>query len=56
MKTANMFWDSTGTSWEHFGVPSQPAALLIDTDGKVVGSWTGFLDTKKVQAALDKLG
>jgi hypothetical protein len=50
-----MYWDKSGKSWDYFGVPGQPAALLLDKEGNVVASWTGFLDTKEVSAELAKL-
>ena len=48
--SARMFWDKSGKSWQFYGVPGQPAALLIK-GGKVVGSWTGPLD----EGAIEKL-
>ena len=55
MRTPRMYWDKSSASWDYFGVAGQPAAILIDKDGKPVKSWNGFLDTKKVLAEIKKL-
>jgi peroxiredoxin len=51
MTSTRMFWDRSGDTWTAYGVPGQPAALLI-RDGVVVKSWTGPLDEAAVEAAL----
>ncbi len=53
MVSARMFWDRSGDTWSAYGVPGQPAALLI-RNGVVVKSWTGVLNEDAVEAALDK--
>lgn len=55
VKTVRMYWDPTFDSWDYFGVTGQPAAVLLNKDGKPVKTWTGFLDTKKVLAEVKKL-
>ena len=51
MTSARMFWDRSGDTWVAYGVPGQPAALLI-RDGVVVKTWAGPLDEAAVEAAL----
>ncbi len=55
VKTPKMYWDSTFDSWDYFGVAGQPAAILMDKNGKVIKTYTGFLDTKKVLAEVKKI-
>jgi hypothetical protein len=55
VKTPKMYWDKSFASWDYFGVAGQPAAILLDTNGKPVKMWSGFLDTKKVLAEVKKL-
>lgn len=43
-----MYWDETFTSWEAFGIRSQPAAALLSPDGEVLGSWLGAFDEDEV--------
>ncbi len=50
-----MYWDSSFDSWDYFGVAGQPAAILLDSKGNAVKTWSGFLDTKKVLAEVKKL-
>ncbi len=37
-----MYWDETFESWAAFGVTGQPAAVLLSTDGDVLGQWRGM--------------
>jgi thioredoxin-related protein len=53
--TPHMYWDATFTVWDYFGVAGQPAAILLDKNGKVVKQYSGFLDTKKVLTEAKKL-
>ncbi len=46
-----MYWDPTLESWSFFEVRGQPAAILLNPDGSVAGSWTGALSTDDVLAA-----
>jgi hypothetical protein len=43
MSKVKMLWDKNAKSWEFYGVPGQPAALLIK-NGEVVASWAGAVD------------
>lgn len=51
IKTVTMLWDESARSWNYWGVSGQPAALLIDANGKFVKAWTGELDMAAVVAA-----
>lgn len=48
IKTLSLYWDSGFRSWTHFGIRSQPAAILFGKDGKVLGKWNGMLDIREV--------
>jgi hypothetical protein len=43
-----MYWDETFTSWQAFGIRSQPAAALLSADGEVLGGWLGMFDVDEV--------
>jgi hypothetical protein len=43
MSLVKMLWDKNAKSWEFYGVPGQPAALLIK-NGEVVATWAGEID------------
>ena len=43
LTTVKLLWDGTGTSWVKLGVPSQPAWVLIATDGTVLDSNVGAI-------------
>jgi thiol-disulfide isomerase/thioredoxin len=45
-----VLFDEAMTSWEHYRIPGQPGAVLIDTDGVERARWHGAFDT---QLALD---
>ncbi len=47
MTQVKMLWDKTAKSWQLYGVPGQPAALLVK-DGKVVATWAGAIDEEEV--------
>jgi hypothetical protein len=51
MKTVKMLWDRSAASWTAYGVPGQPAALLVK-DGTIVKSWLGPLDERAVESEL----
>lgn len=42
-----MLWDKNAKSWQLYGVPGQPAALLVK-DGEIVGTWAGAIDEEEV--------
>ena len=50
LKVQQMYWDASFDSWTHYNVASQPAAILISADGKIVQSWTGSPNLKTVTA------
>jgi hypothetical protein len=47
MSVVKMLWDKDAKSWEYYGVPGQPAALLI-MNGEVVASWAGAIDEEEL--------
>jgi thioredoxin-like negative regulator of GroEL len=47
MSVVKMLWDKDAKSWEYYGVPGQPAALLIK-NGEVVASWAGAIDEEEL--------
>lgn len=47
-----MVWDPTGSSWVDLGVASQPAGVLIGTDGEIVERWSGTFTDDELLAAL----
>jgi hypothetical protein len=47
MSAVKMLWDKNAKSWEFYGVPGQPAALLIK-NGEVIASWAGAIDEQEM--------
>ncbi len=45
----------TDPSWESFLVRVVPTQFLIDGDGSIVAQWSGVIDLKVVDAAVEKL-
>jgi hypothetical protein len=45
-----MFWDETFDTWAAFGIYSQPAAVLFDAEGEVLGGWLGAFPEDEVLA------
>ena len=43
-----MYWDETFTSWQAFGVRSQPAAALLSPEGEMLGGWLGMFPIDEV--------
>lgn len=43
-----MLWDPSFESWVHFGVPGQPAGVLLDADGFVIDGWLGPIPEDRV--------
>ena len=41
-RSFTMLWDGSFGSWQHFGVFSQPTAILIAPDGTVLDGWAGM--------------
>ena len=50
LRTPTVLFDESMASWEHYGIPGQPGAILLDTDGVERARWYGAFDT---QLALD---
>ena len=47
-----LLFDETMQVWEHYRIPGQPGAILLDTDGVERGRWLGAFDTNlAVEAA-----
>lgn len=51
IKTVTMLYDESARSWNYWRVSGQPAALLVDANGKFVKAWTGELNIAAVIAA-----
>jgi peroxiredoxin len=52
MTAPTMLFDETMQVWEHYRIPGQPGAILLDTDGVERGRWLGAFDTNlAVEAA-----
>ena len=45
MTAPTMLFDETMQVWEHYRIPGQPGAILLDTDGVERGRWLGAFDT-----------
>ena len=39
-----MLFDESMQVWEHYRIPGQPGAILLDTDGRERGRWLGAFD------------
>jgi thiol-disulfide isomerase/thioredoxin len=50
LRTPTVLFDEAMASWEHYGIPGQPGAILLDADGVERARWYGAFDT---QLALD---
>ena len=50
LRTPTVLFDESMASWQHYRIPGQPGAILLDTDGRERGRWHGAFDT---QLALD---
>lgn len=44
IESFRLWWEDGLEAWDHFGVRSQPVAMLLDRDGRVVDAWAGELD------------
>ena len=47
-----MYWDKSFESWQHFGIRSQPAAVLLDHNGKIIKTWKSGVDLDAIKKAL----
>ena len=50
----NLLWGLEPSVWDLYGVPGQPATVLI-TQGVVVDQWFGALDESELRSRLDRL-
>ena len=50
LRTPTVLFDESMASWEHYAIPGQPGAVLLDTAGVERARWHGAFDT---QLALD---
>jgi thiol-disulfide isomerase/thioredoxin len=50
LRTPTVLFDESMAVWEHYGIPGQPGAILLDSEGRERGRWLGAFDT---QLALD---
>ena len=50
----NLKWGLDDSIWDLYGVPGQPASILI-TDGVVVDMWFGAIGDQELRARLDNL-
>lgn len=54
--TFRLLWDPGFDSWQHFGITSQPNAILFDKDGEAIARWQGALDDSNYQDILARIG
>lgn len=47
-RSFTMLWDGSFESWQHFGVFSQPQAILLAPDGSVIEGWAGAFPEQTV--------
>ena len=52
--SANLEWGLDDSIWQLYGIPGQPATVLIK-DGVVVDSWYGALEESQLRERLDGL-
>jgi hypothetical protein len=50
----NLRWGLDDSIWQLYGIPGQPATVLIK-DGVVVDSWYGALDAPELRSRLEFL-
>jgi thiol-disulfide isomerase/thioredoxin len=50
-----LLFDETMQIWEHYRIPGQPGAVLLDTDGVERGRWLGAFDTERAVTAAQEL-
>jgi thiol-disulfide isomerase/thioredoxin len=52
LTTPTILFDESMQVWEHYRIPGQPGAILLDTNGNERGRWLGAFDTNlAVEAA-----
>jgi hypothetical protein len=50
----NLKWGLDDSIWDLYGVPGQPASILI-TDGVIVDMWFGAIGDQELRTRLDNL-
>ena len=43
-----MIWDSNFTTWQYYGVASQPTVILVDSAGNPLAGWRGGIPVDEV--------
>lgn len=54
--TYRMLWDRGFESWRQLGVRGQPAAVLVDRQGRELGRWIGMFDEDEVVSLVRSAG
>lgn len=52
--TDNLMWGLDDSIWDLYGIPGQPASILI-TDGVVVDAWFGAIGERELREKLDTM-
>jgi hypothetical protein len=57
MPSGEILWglDEEEAVFGAFGIPYQPATVLIDSDGRIVDSWAGARSEAEMRSALESL-
>ncbi|HEX6053910.1 MAG TPA: TlpA disulfide reductase family protein [Gemmatimonadaceae bacterium] len=50
-----LLFDESMQVWEHYRIPGQPGAILLDTEGRERGRWLGAFDTSQAVEAANAL-
>ena len=50
-----LLFDESMQVWEHYRIPGQPGAVLLDTEGRERGRWIGAFDPNLAVEAAQKL-
>ena len=48
LRTPTVLFDEPMAAWSAYGIPGQPAAVLLDRSGRERGRWLGAFDTREV--------
>lgn len=43
-----MIWDAGFSTWEYYGVFSQPTVILVDASGNPIGGWRGAIPEDEI--------
>jgi len=55
LTSPTLLFDETMQVWEHYRLPGQPGAILLDREGVERGRWLGAFDTNLAVQAAEKL-